>query len=68
MVRGIYESRAKDYTNPFRQMVYDTDQEMEKVVGKLKDNTFIRQQQEELEAFRKKVAQLHNHFQHSAIA
>jgi hypothetical protein len=68
MVRGIYESRAKDYTNPFRQMVYDTEQEMEKVVGKLKDNSFIRQQQEELEAFRKKVAQLHNHFQHSAIA
>jgi hypothetical protein len=56
MVKGIYESRAKDYASPFRQMVYDSQKEMEKVVGKLKDNSFIRQQQEELVQFKKQVA------------
>ena len=56
MVKGIYESRAKDYPNPFRKMVYDTQKEMEKVIGKLKDNAFIQQQQEELVQFKKQVA------------
>ena len=31
--------RAKDYTNPFRQMVYDTQEEMDKVMGKLVNNS-----------------------------
>lgn len=56
MVKGIYESRAKDYSNPFRKMVYDTQKEMEKVTGKLKENAFIQQQQEELANFKKQVA------------
>jgi len=56
MVNGIYESRAKDYANPFRQMVYESHKEMEKVVGKLKDNAFIRQQQDELAQYKKSVA------------
>jgi hypothetical protein len=56
MVKGIYESRAKDYANPFRRMVYESRKEMEKVVGKLKDNAFIRQQQDELVQFKKSVA------------
>ena len=58
MVKGIYESRAKDYANPFRQMVYENQKEMEKVVGKLKDNTFIRQQQEELVQYKKSVSNI----------
>lgn len=56
MTKSIYESRAKDYQNPYRQMVYETEQEMEKVIGKLKDNSFIAQQQEETIVFQKKVA------------
>jgi hypothetical protein len=52
---AIYESRAKDYTNPFRQMVYDTKEEMEKVIGKLEDNSFILLQQEASQGFRNKV-------------
>ena len=55
MTRNIYESRAKDYQNEFRKMVYDNDKEMEKVIGKLKDNAFINQQQEELKQFKKQV-------------
>lgn len=55
MVKGIYESRAKDYNNPFRKMVYETEKEMEKVIGSLKDNSFIKQQQASLIMFREKV-------------
>ena len=55
MVKNIYESRAKDYQNKFRKMVYDNDKEMEKVIGKLKDNAFINQQQQELKQFKKQV-------------
>ena len=55
MCKGIYESREKDYTNPFRKMVYDTKKEMEKVIGKIEDNTFIQQQLGELDTFKKKV-------------
>ena len=55
MVENIYESRAKDYESEFRKMVYESEKEMEKVIGKLKDNSFILQQQEELTAFKKRV-------------
>lgn len=44
MCKGIYDSRAKDYSNPFRKMVYQTNDEMNKVLGKLEDNSFIQQQ------------------------
>jgi hypothetical protein len=55
MVEGIYESRAKDFQNEFRRMVYDNDAEMEKVLGRLDDNSFIREQKKELESFRSRV-------------
>ena len=62
MVEGIYISRAKDYQNEYRKMVYDNDKEMEEVVGKLEDNTFIKQQQAELERFRSFVAKTQQEF------
>jgi hypothetical protein len=55
MAEGIYASRAKDYMNPFRKMVYDTEKEMEQVMGKLKDNSFIRQQATETKQFNEKI-------------
>ncbi|HUS01964.1 MAG TPA: DUF4954 family protein [Chitinophagaceae bacterium] len=55
MSKGIYESREKDYTNPFRKMVYDTKKEMDKVIGKIEDNTFIQHQLGELDVFKKEV-------------
>ncbi|HLO79921.1 MAG TPA: DUF4954 family protein [Chitinophagaceae bacterium] len=48
---GIYESRQKDYENPFRLMVYENEAEMEKVVGKLEENSFILLKQEETRKF-----------------
>jgi hypothetical protein len=55
---GIYTSRAKDYTNPFRSMLYETEEEMEKVIGKLTNNSFIKQQLAELEAFSQKTEEI----------
>jgi hypothetical protein len=55
MVKEIYESRAKDYRNPFRKMVYETTEAMNKVVGKLEDNSFIRQEQNALEDYKKEI-------------
>jgi len=58
MVKGIKESRAKDYKNPFRKMVYETRKEMDKVIGSLIDNNFILQQEKELEDYKKKIKNL----------
>jgi hypothetical protein len=52
MVKGIYESRAKDYNNFFRKMVYETQEEMNAVIGKIEDNQFIQDQMKELEDFK----------------
>ena len=58
MCKGIYESRAKDYTNPFRQMVYESDEEMNTVIGKLEDNSFIQTKLAELDLLKKQVKQM----------
>lgn len=55
---GIYKSRAKDYTNPFRAMLYDTEGEMLEVLGKLEDNSFIQLQKNELTQFKRYVNQI----------
>ena len=56
MVKSIYKSRAKDYQNEFRKMVYETNTEMNKVIGKLEDNIFINRQKEEFKKFKKNIA------------
>jgi len=38
----IYESRAKDYVNPFKKATFRNTEEMEQVLGKPRDNSFIR--------------------------
>lgn len=55
MVKGIYEARAKDYTNPYRRMVYENMAEMEQVIGKLENNSFIQDQMKELDQLKKTV-------------
>ncbi|MGZ3939955.1 MAG: DUF4954 family protein, partial [Flavisolibacter sp.] len=62
MVKNIYESRAKDYQNEFRKMVYGNEEEMEVVTGKLEDNVFINQQKEELKAFTASIENIINRF------
>ncbi len=55
MVKGIVESRAKDYHNPFRKMVYDNRRQMEKVIGKLDENSFINNRMAEMNDYREKT-------------
>ncbi len=62
MTENIYESRAKDYQNRFRKMVYNNEEEMLAVVGRLEDNVFINQQREELEALKKTVGEIISQF------
>ncbi len=56
--RSIYESRAKDYTNSYRKMMYESQDEMDSVIGKIEDNQFIQSQFEELETFKKDTSKL----------
>jgi hypothetical protein len=44
-------TRKKDYENPFRRMVYDSDEEMTAVLGTAEDNGFVKQIREETAAF-----------------
>lgn len=62
MTEQIIRSREKDYQNPFRQMVYDNPQEMEKVIGKLSDNSFIQQQNKESQLFCNRVTTIIEQF------
>jgi hypothetical protein len=55
MVKGIKSSRHKDYSNPFRKMVYETKKEMDSVIGKLDENNFIKSQQKEMKTYRDKL-------------
>ncbi|MBL7770509.1 MAG: DUF4954 family protein [Flavipsychrobacter sp.] len=58
MTEKILESRSKDYQNEFRKMVYNNEAEMETVVGKLKENSFISDEQKAFRQFKKKVERL----------
>lgn len=58
MTQKIFESRAKDYQNEFRQMVYNNEEEMETVIGSLKDNSFISDEQKSFKHYKKKIESL----------
>jgi hypothetical protein len=58
IARLTYESRAKDYETPLRRVTYDSPEEMEAVVGRIEDNSFIRQVRDEAELFRQGVARI----------
>lgn len=62
MAKGIADARAKDYSNPFRKMVYESFAEMNAVLGKLEDNSFIKQQVSDLQSFKKDIAALKKKF------
>jgi hypothetical protein len=48
---GIYQSRLKDYQNPFRRMVYADEAEMNLVMGSLENNSFMKAKKEECSQF-----------------
>lgn len=37
----VFQSRLKDYNDPFRKIVYDNQEEMDAVIGSINDNDFI---------------------------
>jgi len=55
MTKAIYDSRAKDFHSDFRKMVYTSQKQMDNVLGKLDENSFIRQQEDEYRLFKKQV-------------
>ncbi len=58
LVNNIFHSREKDYTNPFRMMMYNSPEEMDKVIGNLNDNQFIQQEKEKLEVYAKTISRI----------
>lgn len=62
MTQQIYTSRAKDYKNAFRKMVYENDEEMDEVIGKLEGNSFVTLQNEKLEELKTQVTQIKSRF------
>ena len=46
------ESRSKDYRSSFRKMMYDSENEMNEVLGKLDDSPFIAALEQETEQFK----------------
>lgn len=58
ITQSVYSSKEKDYKNAFKNMVYDTKEEMESVLGSFESNTFIIQQNEELSSFKDQVKTL----------
>jgi len=51
----IYESRAKDYRNPFKKNTFRNNEEMEQVLGKPEDNQFIKIVQNESAVFNEMI-------------
>lgn len=54
----IKSSREKDYTNPFRKMVYENQAEMNAIVGDLNDNSFIAEQEAELKKLKAFIVEI----------
>lgn len=55
MFDSVSASREKDYTNPFRRMMYDTQEELDEVIGRFEDNSFIQDQKKALETFSRRL-------------
>ncbi len=55
---GVYKSRQKDYDNPFRKMMYDSQEEMEKVIGSLDSNEFIIQEKNDAKKWIQQISGL----------
>lgn len=58
MSKSIYDSRAKDYTNTFRKMVFENIEEMNAVTGKLDENVFIQNELKELDVLKKNIKKI----------
>jgi hypothetical protein len=55
MADQVYFSRAKDFHDPFRNITYRNEAEMEQVAGRAEDNFFVRLVREDLDRFEQTV-------------
>ncbi len=55
MAERTHDSRAKDYTEYFRKITFDSGAEMEAVLGTVADNGFVRQMRGEAKAFTREI-------------
>lgn len=58
ITESILYTRSKDYKNPFRKMVYENEEEMNKVIGNIDNNSFINEQKELLASLELTIADL----------
>jgi hypothetical protein len=58
ITKAIYDSREKDHHNDFRKMVYENQEQMDRVVGKLDENVFIQQQVAALKTYKSAVGRI----------
>lgn len=58
MTKDIFNTRNKDYTNPFRKMIYENNKEMLEVMGKIEENEFINEQLRSFEKLKKETESL----------
>ena len=54
----IIASRKKDYENPFRKMVYENDEEMNRVMGSMENNSFINLKKQEVKTFKASIRKI----------
>jgi hypothetical protein len=54
----IYQTRAKDFRDPFRKATFRNDAEMEQVLGKPEENSFVRLAPEESKRFEEMVGRV----------
>lgn len=57
---NAFKSREKDYTNPFRKITYENNQELEAVLGKVEDNSFLIEMREEVKQLNEQINHLLN--------
>jgi hypothetical protein len=55
---GVYTSRAKDWSDPFRAITYRNAAEMEAVAGTPENNSFVKQSREDLLSMEERVRAL----------
>ena len=54
----VFQSRKKDYDNPFRMATYRNEAEMNAALGTVDENSFVIRVREETEAYRERVARV----------
>ncbi len=54
----VYQSRQKDYDNPFRQATFRNTEEMIAAIGTIEDNSFVKQVRRETEQFKQTLEEI----------